>query len=355
MKHVAVVGTVGLPACYGGFESLIENLTNYNDAESGIKYTVYCSSKSYHQKKAYHNGADLVYMPFKANGISSIFYDVFSLLHCIKIKADTILILGVSGCIALPIIRKITSAKIVTNIDGLEWRRDKWNYVAKRFLNFSEKMAVKYSDIIISDNQAIADYVKSEYNVNSETIAYGGDHAVSVISNEQESLLMKKENYALALCRIEPENNVETILKAFSQTAMPLKFIGNWSSSHYGMYLKKVYSAFKNIEIIEPIYDLSILKSIRQGCSVYIHGHSAGGTNPSLVEMMHFGKPIFCYDCSYNRATTEDKAVYFHDAEVLLNLINDFDFNNTSGLLMREIAQRRYVWRIINEQYRALF
>jgi glycosyltransferase involved in cell wall biosynthesis len=341
MKKIAIVGTVGLPACYGGFETLVENLVE-EDCNKDI--TIYCSSKSYDKKINMYKGARLVYIPLKANGPQSIFYDIASLLHALFKQPDVVLILGVSGCIFLPLFRLLSKSKVVTNIDGLEWRRDKWAKWPKRFLKFSEELAVKHSDVVISDNQAIADYVQDQYGVKSTVIAYGGDHAVC------KDMTIRDDGFALALCRIEPENNVEMILQAFSQTDKPLKFIGNWNSSEFGRSMKSKFSVFNNIDIIDPIYDIDKLSVLRSSCSFYVHGHSAGGTNPSLVEMMHFGKSIFCFDCNYNRASTEDKAEFFADADVLVELMK-LEKTIDNGHIMLEIAQRRYTWDIVRKQY----
>lgn len=343
---LAIIGTVGVPACYGGFETLVENLLDENDPNRNI--TVYCSSKSYDTKSKYHKNAKLVYLPFKANGAQSILYDISSLVHALFSRPSSVLILGVSGCIFLPFFKLFSKSTIVTNIDGLEWRRDKWGKWVKRFLKFSEKLAVKYSDVVISDNQAIADYVHNEYNVQSTVIAYGGDHAVI------DNLSLDDHGYALALCRIEPENNVELILEAFSNSDKPLKFIGNWNNSDFGLTMKARYQTFDNIDILDPIYDLTTLFNIRQKCSFYVHGHSAGGTNPSLVEMMHFGKSILAFDCTYNRASTEGKALFFSSSHNLERLIEK-SASCDNGDDMKEIAVRRYTWRIVKQQYFDLF
>lgn len=338
---ISIVGIVGVPACYGGFESLVENLLNESEEERDI--TVYCSSKSYEKKVDKYKNANLYYIPLNANGSQSIPFDIWSLCHATYKKTDTILLLGVSGAVVLPLIRFFSKVKIVTNIDGLEWKRDKWGKSVKRFLKFSEKLAVKYSDVVISDNKAISDYVKNEYGVSTEVIAYGGDHAVT------KELKLLDQGYALALCRVEPENNVELILKAFSQSSKSLKFIGNWDASEFGRSMKAEFSQFPNIEILDPIYNLSNLFEIREACSFYVHGHSAGGTNPSLVEMMHFNKSILAFDCDYNRATTENKCGYFSDVAGLKTLC-DQEVEDT-GAKMLEIAQRRYTWSIVKKQY----
>ncbi|MCJ0821969.1 DUF1972 domain-containing protein [Vibrio vulnificus] len=347
MKKVSIVGVVGIPACYGGFESLVENLTKYSSGE--IKYHIYCSSNAYENKLKSHNNAQLSYLPLKANGIQSIPYDVVSLFLNIFKKPDVTVILGVSGCVFLPIYRLFSKSKIVTNIDGLEWKRDKWGKFAKLFLKFSESLAVKFSDVIVTDNKAIGDYVISEYAKENVVIAYGGDH---VISKKKDKI--SKKDYFLSLCRIEPENNVELILESFSNNSQKIKFIGNWMGSDYGRRLKHKFQTFENIEMIDPIYDLEKLYSLRAGCKGYIHGHSAGGTNPSLVEAMHFNIPVYAFNCDFNRYTTEDKAFYFSTSNDLRNLItkeNSEESINDNAKNMKEIANKRYTWEIVTAQY----
>jgi glycosyltransferase involved in cell wall biosynthesis len=343
---VSIIGTVGVPACYGGFETLVENLLHEDEIDKQI--TVYCSSKNYVEKPAKFKNAKLHYIPLNANGAQSIPYDIWSLCHAAIKGTDNILLLGVSGAICLPFIRLFAKAKIITNIDGLEWRRDKWGSFAKKFLKFSEKIAVKYSDVVVADNKGIADYVIEEYGIEAEVIAYGGDHAVITDLNISDA------GYALALCRIEPENNVEMILDSFTQTNKKLMFIGNWNNSDFGRQMKAKYQNYENIDTVDPVYDLDKLFELRQKCSFYVHGHSAGGTNPSLVEMMHFRKNIMAFDCNYNRASTEDKAAFFINTEELVELIKNSE-PLTNGVSMQEIAQRRYTWAIVKEQYFSLF
>ena len=348
-KKVAVVGVVGIPACYGGFESLVENLTLNSSKE--FSYAIFCSSKTYVNKVKEHNGAQLIYIPLNANGLSSILYDIISLMKCYFIKPDTILILGVSGCVFLPFFKIFSKAKVVTNIDGLEWKRDKWNKWARKFLKFSEAMAVKFSDIIVTDNKAISDYVKDEYNKESEVIAYGGDHAIRDYDSGNEHT-----QYALGLCRIEPENNVAMILEAFYGTNKKIIFIGNWNASNFGRELRKKYKNEKNFVLMDPVYELDILFNIRKNCNIYIHGHSAGGTNPSLVEMMHVGVPVFAYDCQFNRYSTENKAEYFSSSDELKELLEtDIDALKANANDMNEIALRRYTWDKITKQYEKIY
>lgn len=355
---VAIVGTVGVPARYGGFETLVENIIGDN-CTSEIQYTVYCSGKSYAQKKNEYKGALLKYVPLKANGVQSIPYDIISILRAIG-KSDIVLILGISGCVILPFVRLFTKKPIVVNIDGLEHRRNKWGPKVRKFLKWSEQVAIKYASKIIVDNKAIQDYVKSEYNKESVLIAYGGDHVQCDVQAVEEAILAKNElltgNYSFSVCRIEPENNVHVILETFALSKKVLVFVGNWNNSEYGRQLLLKYGNCQNIIMLHPIYDIPTLNVLRSNCCFYLHGHSAGGTNPSLVEAMFFCKPIFAFDCTYNRESTENQACYFKDIEDLKILINlPFDFFEEYGNKMREIAHKRYRWKMIAQQYEGLY
>lgn len=358
MKQISIIGTVGIPSKYGGFETLTEYLTKYLNKKYYI--TVFCSSKSYDKKLDNYNNVKLKYINFQANGVQSIPYDIISLCKSLKF-ADTILILGVSGCISLPILRFFNKkVKIVTNIDGLEWKRQKWSLNTKRFLKYSEKLAVKYSDVVISDNKVIQDYVMSEYGIKSELISYGADHVTSEIISEE--ILKKypflKEKYTFKVCRIEPENNIHIILEAFRDYKnLNLVIIGNWENSEYGKNLKDTYSNFGNIYLIDPIYDQNILNQIRSNCYIYIHGHSAGGTNPSLVEAMYLGLPIFSFGVDYNKATTENKAKYFNNKLELIELLKNTNENELKniGKSMIEVSNENYTWEKISQKYANLF
>lgn len=357
LKRVAILGSVGVPANYGGFETLVENLVKYHsEACPNIALSVFCSCRAYPSKRDCYLSAKLKYVPLQANGVQSIPYDICSLLSAAWCRTDVILLLGVSGAIVLPFVRLFSSAYVITNIDGIEWRRAKWKGIAKHFLRLSEKMAVRFSHEIIADNASIAEYVKRTYQVGSHVIAYGGDHA---LTGEESSVAEYSlpEVFALSICRIEPENNLHVILKAFSGTGLHnLVVVGNWNSSEYGRALRKRYATSSNLFLVDPIYDLGKLKALRSRAVFYVHGHSAGGTNPSLVEAMHFGKAVLAFDCVYNRRTTEDKALFFSDSSELGQLIQAVDDATLKkvGFDMIEIAQRRYTWHKIAGQYFAL-
>ena len=360
MIKVAVIGTQGVPASYGGFESLVENLLGENCSDD-IRYTVFCSSKDLKTDFKEYKGAELKYVGLHANGMQSIPYDILSMIKAIR-GYDVILVLGVSGCLFLPVFRLFCRKKLIVNIDGLEHRRDKWGKLARWVLRSSEAMAVRIADIIVSDNKGIQDYVRETYGRDSELIAYGGDHVVRDIPEDVQNSILDRyglsgKKYAVTVCRIEPENNCHVTLEAFSRSGKDLVFIGNWDHSEYGRNLKEKYGKYCNITILDPIYDLDTLYAFRSHCSVYVHGHSAGGTNPSLVEAMFFGKPVICFDVVYNRATTFEKAFYFHDADSLTAILSDTPEEKmlACGFAMKSLAETHYKWSMIASQYESLF
>jgi glycosyltransferase involved in cell wall biosynthesis len=247
-KKIAIIGTVGLPAKYGGFETLADNIVLYAETNFSNEYeiTVYCSAPYYDTKIDEYHGARIVYSNFRANGVQSIIYDMISCIHAIQSGNKKLLVLGVSGSIIFPFIRLFSSVEIITNVDGIEWRRSKWKSFSKYFLKFSEKIAVFYSTKLIADNKGISDHIINTYGKSPSVIAYGGDNALRV-SKKQNKIKIPIEIYALALCRIEPENNVEMILNAFERVSLPLVFIGNWNKNEFGERMRRRYGAVNNI------------------------------------------------------------------------------------------------------------
>lgn len=303
-----------------------------------------------------HKGAKLKYISWRANGVQSILYDIAAMIRSIR-GYDTILVLGVSGCTFLPIFKLFSRAKVIVNIDGLEHRRDKWTRAVRKFLLLSEVVAVKCAHTIIADNKGIADYVGWRYKKEAKLIAYGGDHALcNVADDKQQEILahygLEKGNYSISVCRIEPENNCHITLDAFANSGKPLVFVGNWRRNEYSRQLKEKYGKCPNIKLIDSIYDLDILYTLRSNAQYYIHGHSAGGTNPSLVEAMFLGRPVLAYDVVYNRETTHHKAHFWQNSNELQQLVERDDL---TGDEIKKVAQECYTWEQIAKQYEELY
>lgn len=317
----------------------------------------FCSRKDYAKRLAEYKDATLKYIPLHANGVQSIPYDMVGLMRSIC-GYDAIVVLGVSGCLFLPIFRLLCRKRLIVNIDGLEHRCAKWGKVARWVLRKSEAMAVRLADVVIADNKGIQDYVWETYHRRAELIAYGGDHVWRDVPMETQLEVLqrygvKDNDYAITVCRIEPENNSRMILEAFARSGRNLVFIGNWERSEYGRTLKTEFGKHENIHCVDAVYDLDTLYALRSRCRCYIHGHSAGGTNPSLVEAMFFGKPILAFDVVYNRETTNNEAYYFPSRDELVELLSLPDFK--SGEPLREYARQHYTWKHIAEQYEDLY
>ena len=359
-KKVAIIGTVGLPACYGGFETLTAYLVKYLHEQHEL--TVYCSGKTYPkaERRSHYEGAKLVYLPLQANGVQSILYDIVSIIHAV-FYADVLLVLGVPGAIMLPFVKWFTNKKIIVSIDGIEWRRAKWNRYAKWFLRWSENLAVKYSHADISDNDAIQDYTARAYHTRSRVIEYGGDHAQKQAITDADRIQYPflTQPYAFKVCRIEPENNVHMVLAAFAELpSYVFVIVGNWSNSAYGRQMQTDYGhgKFPNLHLLDSIYDQIRLDVLRSNCAVYVHGHSAGGTNPSLVEAMSLGLPVLAFHASFNKATTENQAIFFATKEELIKYIKTISMTTwlALGLTMKSVADRRYNWALIARKYNYL-
>jgi glycosyltransferase involved in cell wall biosynthesis len=351
-RRVAVVGTVGLPPKYGGFETLVHFLVLHLGDK--IQFTVYCSGPDYPLRPATYLSSRLKYLPLRANGSQSIAFDLVSLIDgCLR--ADVILLLGVSGGIFVPLCR-LFRKQVILNIGGLDWQRSKWGKWASRFLRLSEAVAVKWADILVADNAGIASYLAVEYGRGSDLIEYGGDQiSLPPVTDEWLKLYpFLNGPYAFSVARIQSDNNIEMILDAFARSGdKTLVLVGNWGASAFGRELKARYVDYRNLHLLEAIYDPDQLNTLRGHCSVYIHGHSAGGTNPSLVEAMHLSLPIAAFDVIYNRATTEEAARYFRTADELADLLNrvlpaEWEMQRA---VLKEIAVRRYRWSTIAAKY----
>lgn len=354
IKRVAVIGSQGVPPKYGGFETLVDNIiANKSDK---VEYTVFCSTPDMGTDLTDYKGCRLKYINLRAHGVMSVAYDIMSMIKALR-GYDAILVLGVSGGIFLPIYRIFSSSKIIVNVDGLEYTRDKWSKIAKRFLKFSLGSCMKWAHEIVSDNKGIQDFVKKNYNRKANLIAYGGDHALRDVDSRRQNAMLSFYNleagkYDLSICRIEPENNCHITLEAYKENGETLAFIGNWNQSDYSRELYTEYKNVPGIHLINSIYDLDALYALRKNARRYIHGHKAGGTNPSLVEAMFFGKPILAYDVIYNRETTQNKAYYYSDIESLQQLLNTQDLESNP---IDSIARSQYIWKLISRQYEDLY
>jgi glycosyltransferase involved in cell wall biosynthesis len=281
-------------------------------------------------------------------------YDMYTILLSVM-HYDKVLILGCSGGLILPVLFPFRR-KFVYNMGGIEWARDKWSPTVKQIMRALMWISAKSCKYLIADNQGMKEYIEKTYKrYDSVVIAYGGDQAkkMPIASDLEKQYPFLMLNYAIAIARIQPDNNTELLLEAFKDAPYPLVYIGNWSISEYAIRIKQKYNDYTNLILLDAIYDLDVLNVLRSNCYVYIHGHSAGGTNPSLVEAMNLPVPLVCFDNVFNRYVTENDAFYFSNVTELValtSLLTD-DMLIENEYKMKQIAMGKYTWKKIAHEY----
>jgi len=356
MLRIAILGTRGIPNYHGGFEQFAEYVSQYL-ADHGYRVYVYCSRLHPYTDNHWKN-VSLIHCkdPEDLIGTAGQFvYDFNCVLHSRKCNYDLILQLGYTSSSVwgwlLP-----NKPVIVTNMDGLEWKRSKYSKKVRIFLKYAEKLAIKYSDYLVSDSLGIQNYLLKEYEVNSEYIAYGA----SVFSKPKTKVLEKydleKYAYNLLIARLEPENNIVTILDGViaAEINEPFLVIGKHETK-YGNYLKKKYQDFHQVRFLGGIYELDDLNNLRYWSNLYFHGHSVGGTNPSLLEAMASNGLIIAHDNVFNRSILGTDAFYFiTDADIIGYM--SLQKANHKELLKRNLEKIRteFNWEKINSKYMEL-
>lgn len=345
---IGVVGTVGVPARYGGFETLAEQLARNIDADQA-RLLIYCQKSAYarEERSAVFANHTRCFVPLSANGVQSMAHDALAMLHAALIaRVDVLLVLGTSGAWALPLARLLRpSMRVVTNIDGLEWRRAKYGRPAKMVLKVLEWLAVKASHRVIADNAALLPIVSAIHRIEPVMIAYGGDHIMVPPAPGPAPA-----GHWLAIARIEPENNCAMILEAAALAGVPLIFVGNWAANDYGRELKSRWGRSPGLTLLDPIYEQAALAQLRQSAVGYVHGHSVGGTNPSLVEALFCTDRVLAFDCAFNRATLHEEGAFFDSVATLAATLAQPD-SGTIPVAALQSLRNRYLWRSITGDY----
>jgi glycosyltransferase involved in cell wall biosynthesis len=313
--RVAILGTRGIPNHYGGFERLAEQLS-FRLVEKGHEVYVY-NSHNHSYRLDQWNKVRIIrcFDPEYIFGTAGQFvYDLNCIMDARKRAFDIILMLGYTSSSVWHMFYPRESV-IICNMDGLEWQRSKYSKPTKAFLRLAEKLAIAHSDYFVSDSAVIQTYFKTRFNLITECIAYGAEVPDRVDENILESLNVSKREYCLLVSRMEPENNIELVLSGFcfSRTSKKILVVGD-ASNKYGRYLKNKFRGEERVLFVGPVYDQIRLDSLRRYSFLYFHGHSTGGTNPSLLEAMASQALIAAHDNAFNRAVLGDDAFYFTSA-----------------------------------------
>lgn len=380
MQHVFIIGSRGLPAKYGGFETFVENLVGHQ-VSSQIQYHVACLS----DKEAYHHfdykGVDCFTIQAPKFGPARVIaYDMMAINYALKlVKEQEIVqpvfyILGNTiGAFIAPFARKIHHAGGIfyINPDGLEWKRAKWAKPVQAYLKYSEKLMTKHADLVISDNQGIEMYINKTYPWSKTTfIAYGTDLNLSSLTDQTTKVRdffnhwqSKEKNYYLIVGRFVPENNYESIIREFikSQTQRDLLIVCNHQGNAYFEELRQKtnFDQDERIKFVGTIYDQDLLKYIRNQAFAYIHGHEVGGTNPGLLEALAQTDLNLVLDVDFNRQVAKGTAFYWQKADAsLVELIDQVDMKadfSQLGQAAKENMKENYTWEKIVGEYEELF
>ncbi len=370
---IAIIGSRGIPNNYGGFEGFTEVLSQ-NLTKKGYNVYVSCEHPGDNESPDTFNGVNLFYFPIKhpksaVMGMAyEVLYDVYSLFIA-SIKAEQVYMLGYSAALFF-FIPKLFGKTLYLNPDGLEWKRSKFTSPIKLLLKINEKMGTFWADMIIADSKGIKKYYDKKYDIDSSFIAYGVDKIPNVEwDNEKLPEILKhgisiNPAYWLLVARLEPENNIHTIIEGYmkSDAKKPLIIVGNFGSPEYKqriLQMLKIRSKDKKIVFTGGVYDQESLNMLRQNCFAYLHGHSVGGTNPSLVEAMSMKNLLVAHDNEFNREVCEDTAMYFQDSDDLKDKINLIESTPENYQELKSKAYNRvhkeYSWDKITNQYNQIF
>ena len=356
---IAILGTRGIPNNYGGFEECAENLS-FRFVEQGHDVTVY-SPNEHPYKKNEWKGVKIkkIYAnEKKLKLVGTLIYDYLCLKDAVKNNFDIILELGYDPDSIFFDLKKKTKAVIVTNMDGLDWKRSKFSYPVQQFIKFCEKVAVKKSDALIADNIGIQNYLKEKYNVTSSYIPYGAILKDNLQKIHLEHYNVTEFQYYLLISRLEPENNIEIILDGYlkSKSTLPFLVIGNLTT-RTAKRLKKKYIHSPRIQFLGGIYDYDILSSLRCYARFYFHGHTVGGTNPSLLEAMATNAYIVAHNNQFNKNVINGNALYFSNSKDISHIIKSDNSEKREEFIQnnRNKISTHYKWESIATSYLKVF
>lgn len=354
--HVAMIGTRGVPAAYGGFETAVEEVGR-RLVERGHHVTVYCRNADTSIKT--HLGMELVHLPaVKKRSLETLSHTGLSVLHAMKQRPDAAILFNAGNA---PFIGWLKAAGIpaAVHMDGLEWKRAKWAGLGAKYYKRAERVAARSGLALIADAQGIADYLKDEYGRESHLIAYGAP-VLDPGADRLSELNLAAGQYHLVVARMEPENHVDVIVEGYagSGSELPLVVVGTAPYGNEYMADVRNLAGSSDVRFLGGVWDQDLLNQLYANCRSYLHGHSVGGTNPSLLRAMGCGAPVTAFDVSFNTEVTGGHARYFASAEDAAVAIKRDD-NDPDGAQIRGSNGQKHValayrWDDVADEYELL-
>jgi glycosyltransferase involved in cell wall biosynthesis len=354
---IAMVGTRGVPARYGGFETAVEEIGR-RLVDRGHEVVVYCrTSADAEPPPRTHLGMKLVHLPAaRKRTLETLSHTALSVAHLITHRTDAAIVFNAANAPLLPLLRA-ARIPVATHVDGLEWKRAKWGGAGRRYYRMAESLAVRWSDVLIADAQGIADYYREAFSAPTTLLTYGAP-LIEPGQDRLAELGLTPGSYHLVVARFEPENHVHVIVEGYtaSSARKPLIVVG--SAPYADDYTERVHAlADGRVRYLGGVWDQDLLDQLYANCATYLHGHSVGGTNPSLLRAAGAGAAVTAYDVDFNREVLADAGRYFRTAGDVARLVAeaeaDRDTTARRGRRSRVLAGR-YDWDDVTSGYEEL-
>ncbi len=358
--RIAMVGTRGVPAAYGGFETAVEEIGQRLVA-SGHQIMVYCRTTGDDQPKKEHLGMSLVHLPaVRSKTLETLSHTFLSILHLVvHQRPDMVFLFNAANSPFLPLLRMFR-IPVAVHVDGLEWKRGKWGKTGRRYYKVAEQLAVQWADALIADAQGIADYYTEKFQTDTDLITYGTKIITDPAADRIAELGLTAGQYHLVVARFEPENHVDVIVDGYSASdaKLPLVVVGSAPySAEYTDRIAAVAAADPRIRMLGGVWDQELLDQLYANALTYLHGHSVGGTNPSLLRAMGAGTSVIAWDVNFNREVVSE-AAYFSSPSDVTALVNEAEaepeWHHRHGAALRVRAAAVYNWETVTDGYEQL-
>ncbi|WP_186759070.1 DUF1972 domain-containing protein [Arthrobacter alpinus] len=356
--RIALVGTRGVPAHYGGFETCVEEV-GQRLVERGHSVTVYCRSSAEDEPRLdSYLGMDLVHLPaLRRRSLETLSRTGLAVGHMLAHKPDVAIVFNAANAPWLPFIRA-ARIPVATHVDGLEWQRAKWGKIGKKYYRLAERFAVMASNALIADAQGISDYYHESLNAQTQLISYGAPLLPKLRPEYLDGLGLKPRSFHLVVARLEPENHVHVIVDGFVRSAAKLPLVVVGSAVYQKEYTQSIHDRADNrVKFLGGVWDQKLLDELYANALVYWHGHSVGGTNPSLLRAVGAGTPTNAYDVNFNTGVLGSTGRYFRSAEDVARLAEEAE-STTEMLVARgnetQAVAARYNWKDVTDGYERL-
>ncbi len=356
-----MVGTRGVPAAYGGFETAVEEIGRRLVCR-GHEVVVYCRGGA-DESLVEHLGMELVHLPaVHRKSLETLSHTAVSARHLRRSgrRADVAVVFNAANAPFVPGLRR-AGIPVAVHVDGLELRRAKWGRAGRLYYHLAEALSVRWADALIADARGIADYYRDEFGVATELLTYGAPIQDQPSTGRVGELGLEPGAYHLVVARFEPENHVLEIVRGYSasRAALPLVVVGSAPyADGYTAQVGKVAQGDPRIRLLGGVWDQELLDELYADALVYLHGHSVGGTNPSLLRAMGAGTAVAAFDVVFNREVLGEHGDFFDSPSALGSVVEKREASvpetRERGRLLQKRAASEYCWDDVAIGYEAL-